>query len=194
MDGQSRGAARVGRGVARGVATLLSVAVLVASGYGWSVADRFGDGLATSDAVAAPSGPRAPEAPFTALLVGLDSRTDTSGRPLPPDVLTQLHAGDDDGQLNTDTIILLHVPRGPEPRAVAVSLPRDSFVEIAGDRGTHKINTAYRRGLAEVEKATANRALMPAERDRLAREAGRRVLVATVENLTGIAVDHFAEV
>ena len=48
--------------------------------------------------------------PFTALLVGLDARTDAAGNPLPPQLLDALHAGADEGQLHTDTMILLRVP------------------------------------------------------------------------------------
>ena len=99
--------------------------------------------------------PRIPDAaptpegePFTALLVGLDARTDATGNPLPPALLDAMHAGPDEGQLHTDTIILLRVPAGPARAAIAISIPRDSFVPIAGGRGTHKINSAYRRGRA----------------------------------------------
>ncbi|MGD9529159.1 LCP family protein [Pseudonocardia sp.] len=183
------------RMAARTAGALLSVIVLAVSGYAWNLSRHVDDGMATSEAVTpAPDGPTASDAAFTVLLVGLDSRTDASGRPLPPEVLDQLHAGPDEGQLHTDTIILLHVPAGPDPHAVAISFPRDSFVEIAGDRGRHKINSAYRRGMAESEKALVGRALLPAERDRRAREAGRRALVDTLHDLTGVRVDHFAEV
>lgn len=194
MDGRTRNVARVAGGVGRAVLALLSAAVLIATGFAYSLTGRVGQDVATSEAVAAPATPLAPQAAFTALLVGLDSRTDTWGRPLPPDVLAQLRAGVDEGQLHTDTIILLHVPAGPEPRAVAVSLPRDSFVEIAGNRGRHKINSAYRRGLQDAEEALARQTLTSTERERRVREAGRRTLVATVEDLTGVRVDHFAEV
>src|SRR5688500_2164286 len=123
---------------------LLSVAVLATTGYGWSVLREVSDTLVTSEAL----GERAPaglDEEFTALLVGIDSRTDAAGNPLPPEVLEQLRAGVDEGQFNTDTLILLHVPAGAEGSASAVSIPRDSFVEIAGDLGRHKINAAYRR-------------------------------------------------
>lgn len=191
MDGESTSAARV---AVRGAVALSAVVVLGVAGCVWSVTDEFDDRIATSDAVSAAVVPRRAEGPFTALLVGLDSRTDNSGEPLPPDVLAQLHAGADEGQLNTDTIILLHVPRGPRPQAVAISFPRDAYVEIAGDRGTHKINTAYGRGVADAEEALAGRVLLPAERERRTRDAGRRALVATMQELAGVGVDRFAEV
>lgn len=177
----------------RTAAALLSVAVLVTTGYSWSVYREVSDGLVTSGAL----GDRAPaglDEEFTALLVGIDSRTDAAGNPLPPEVLDQLRAGEDEGQFNTDTIILLHVPAGAEGSASAVSIPRDSFVEIAGDLGQHKINSAYRRGMGAAEAELVARGLTGAALERASREAGRETLVDTVEELTGTRVDHFAEV
>ena len=60
--------------------------------------------------------------------------------------------------------------------------------------GTHKINSAYRRG------ADAARARLAAEGaggtalQRQVDQAGRRSLITTVEQLTGASVDHYAEV
>lgn len=170
--------------VVQGVAALTSVAVLVATGYGYAVVRQVSDDLVTSDALGEPpEEPPGLEEAFTALLVGIDSRTDAAGNPLPPEVLAELRAGEDEGQFNTDTIILLHVPAGPDPSASAVSIPRDSFVRIAGTDRLHKINSAYRRGMETVEGT-----------ERVRREAGRQTLVRTVEQLTGVQVDHFAEV
>lgn len=170
--------------VVQGVVALTSVAVLVATGYGYTVVRQVTDDLVTSDALGEPpEEPPGLEEAFTALLVGIDSRTDAAGNPLPPEVLAELRAGEDEGQFNTDTIILLHVPAGPDPSASAVSIPRDSFVRIAGTDRLHKINSAYRRGMETVEGT-----------ERVRREAGRQTLVRTVEQLTGVQVDHFAEV
>lgn len=66
----------------------------------------------------------------------------------------------------TDTIMLLHVPEsGP---TALVSLPRDTYTEIPG-KGPAKLNAAYAWG-------------------------GPELLVASVEGLTGITVDHYVEV
>ena len=66
----------------------------------------------------------------------------------------------------TDTIILLHRPESGKP--TLVSLPRDSYVPIPG-QGRNKLNAAYAFG-------------------------GPPLLVRTVEQVTGLRVDHYAEV
>jgi LCP family protein required for cell wall assembly len=182
------------RAVVRSVTALTSAAVLAGAGQLWTLQQQFDADVVTSRA-AIPS-PRATPAgtEFTALLVGLDARTDANGDPLPPALLDALHAGPDEGQLHTDTIILLRVPAAAGEPAVAISIPRDSFVPIAGDRGTHKINSAYGRGVRDAENELRDQGATGADLDRRAREAGRRTLVATVEELTGASVDHYAEI
>jgi LCP family protein required for cell wall assembly len=65
----------------------------------------------------------------------------------------------------TDTIMLLHTGSGPN---VLVSIPRDAEVEIPGN-GTTKINAAYAFG-------------------------GAKLLVETIEKLTGVRVDQYVEI
>ena len=62
--------------------------------------------------------------------------------------------------LNSDTIILLHVPEGGAA-AVAFSIPRDSYVDIPGYR-RDKINAAY----PAVKALTAERLVGEGVRDR----------------------------
>jgi LCP family protein required for cell wall assembly len=132
--------------------------------------------------------------PLDILLVGVDSRTDTKGNPLPPEVLEQLHTGGDNPRvLNSDTIILLHVPEDGGA-ATAFSIPRDAYVPIPGYR-TDKINAAY----PAVQALTAERLVGEGVRDRAridaeAAQAGRIALIGAVQQLTGVTVDHFAEV
>jgi LCP family protein required for cell wall assembly len=187
-------ARRTTRAVVRAVIALASAAALVATGFVWSLQQRVDTTIVSSVAAIPSPHPTPPGEPFTALLVGLDARTDAQGNPLPPAVLDALHAGPDEGQLHTDTIILVHVPANPGERAVAISIPRDSFVPIAGGYGTHKINSAYRRGMQDAEESLRAQGIDGAELDQRAREAGRRALVATVEQLTGVQIDHFAEI
>jgi len=76
-----------------------------------------------------------------------------------------LHLGRVGGQ-RTDTIILLHKPDSGAP--TLVSLPRDSYVPIPG-HGRNKLNAAFAFG-------------------------GPQLLVRTVETVTGLRIDHYAEV
>ena len=76
-----------------------------------------------------------------------------------------LHLGRVAGR-RTDTIILLHKPDSGAP--TLVSLPRDSYVPIPG-HGRNKLNAAYAFG-------------------------GAPLLVRTVETVTGLRIDHYAEV
>lgn len=66
----------------------------------------------------------------------------------------------------TDTIMLLYIP--PSGRAALISIPRDSYVAIPGHH-KNKINAAYAFG-------------------------GPALLVATVEQSTGVRIDGFAEI
>ncbi|MFJ9040470.1 LCP family protein [Streptomyces sp. NPDC102406] len=83
---------------------------------------------------------------------------------LSPEQRKELHVGNDGG-LNTDTIMLLHHgATGP----YLISIPRDSYVPIPG-HGRGKINSAYALGGAEL-------------------------LTRTVEQATGLRLDHYAEI
>jgi anionic cell wall polymer biosynthesis LytR-Cps2A-Psr (LCP) family protein len=89
------------------------VLVLAAAGTAWGLYRDVTSGIVTTDVVSGDSADGAQNI----LLVGVDSRTDTHGNPLPDDVLRQLHAGPDTGVLNSDTIIVLPFPS----RATATS-------------------------------------------------------------------------
>jgi len=184
----------IGRVALRTAVATASVATLVAVGLVWNLQHRLEVGRTTSSAAVPDAAPTPVGESFTALLVGLDARTDAAGNPLPQELLDALHAGPDEGQLHTDTIMLLHVPAGDDGAAVAVSIPRDSYVPIAGGRGTHKINSAYQRGKSDAEERLTAQGIAGPELDRRGREAGRATLVATVQDLTGVGVDHFAEI
>jgi LCP family protein required for cell wall assembly len=183
----------VGKLSVRTLIAAASAATLVVTGMVWNLQHRLDVGRVVSNAIpdAAPT-PVGEE--FTALVVGLDARTDANGNPLPQALLDALHAGPDEGQLHTDTIMLVHVPAERDGAAVAISIPRDSFVQIAGGRGKHKINSAYQRGLKDAEDALEKQGISGPELDRRGREGGRSALIATVQDLTGITVDHFAEI
>jgi LCP family protein required for cell wall assembly len=106
----------------------------------------------------------APGRGTTWLLVGSDSR-----QGLTPEQQAELTTGDDIGNGRTDTILVVHVPGfGSNTSTTMVSLPRDSYVDIPG-HGEDKINSAFSIG-------------------------GAPLLAQTVEEATGIRLDHYAEV
>ena len=79
--------ATVARAGLRVLVALASVGALIATGVAWSVQQHVTTTIVTSNALT----PRAPipeGEPFTALLVGLDARTDAAGNPLPPSCWT----------------------------------------------------------------------------------------------------------
>ncbi|MFC5996785.1 LCP family protein [Pseudonocardia hispaniensis] len=168
----------------------LSALTLVVTGYGWSLYRQLDGAMVTSDVL---GGVRGADGATDILLVGLDSRTDARGNPLPADVLDALHAGADTGELNTDTLILVRIPNDPTRTATAVSIPRDSYVDIPG-YGTHKINSAYPRAANTERGRLQAEGVTGADLVRRSSLAGRRALIATVEQLTGASIDHYAEV
>jgi LCP family protein required for cell wall assembly len=184
----------------RTLVALLSAAVVATIGFGWYTFRTAADNVVRDDVIAAPKSddPHTtrdlPRTAQTILLVGLDSRTDKQGNPLPRDVLDALNAGEADGVQNTDTMMVVHIPADPAKKAFALSLPRDSYVDIAGGFGTHKLNSAYVRGKnAEASRLRAE----GADDATVAREsttAGRKNLIATIQDLTGLTIDHYAEV
>lgn len=84
---------------------------------------------------------------------------------LSPEEQKRLGTGATEGQ-RTDTMMLLYVPPGGRP--ALISIPRDSYVPIPG-HGRNKINAAYAFG-------------------------GPQLLTQTVEQNTGLRVDHYAEI
>ena len=174
----------------KAIAAAVSVTVLMASGYGWATFQNLNNGLTTTDVIGKLT---AADGATDILLVGNDSRVDAQGNPLPPEVLAQLRAGDNEGEL-TDTLILLRIPNDGT-RAVGISLPRDTYVDIPGPYGKHKINSAYGRAkTATAEELRSEGEDDPAAVEREAVLEGRKTLVRTIESLTGAGIDHYAEV
>ncbi|MCC8248751.1 LCP family protein [Saccharothrix luteola] len=180
----------------RVLVALLSAAVLAASGYGWSTLQRVQESVNTTDVLTVlsdvPNAPPAADGATDILLVGSDSRTDAQGVPLPDHVLRKLRTEATD-TLNTDTIIVMRVPHDGS-KAHAVSIPRDTYVPIP-DIGEEKINSAY--GLTKfftMERLAASGMSDLTERSKAGDQAGRRALVQVVQELTGVRVDHYAEI
>jgi LCP family protein required for cell wall assembly len=91
------------------------------------------------------------------LITGSDSRAGLSRAQI-----DAMHVGFDQGTLNSDSIMLLHMGSG---RPVLISIPRDSYVDIPG-HGWNKMNAALAYG-------------------------GASLLIQTVENATGLKIGHY---
>jgi LCP family protein required for cell wall assembly len=91
------------------------------------------------------------------LITGSDSRAGLSRAEI-----DAMHVGFNEGTLNSDSIMLLHMGSG---RPVLISIPRDSYVDIPG-HGWNKMNAALAYG-------------------------GASLLIQTVENVTGLKIDHY---
>jgi LCP family protein required for cell wall assembly len=175
--------------VVRVVAAALTLAIVLGTGIAWSNVRSFEDGIFH---MFAPSlGKGGDDGAIDILLVGLDSRTDAHGNPLSAEELETLRAGDDEST-NTDTIILIRIPNNGKS-ATAISIPRDSYVSAPG-LGKTKINGVYGQ-TREAKRASLVNAGDSAQ-DAMARgtEAGRDALIKTVADLTGVTVDHYAEI
>jgi len=173
--------------------------VLVISGFSYFVVKEVGS-IGGSHAIV--SGPSI--GAQNILLMGLESRTDWQGNILPDDVLKALHACNRQeieagcGGNDTNTLILIHIPAGGK-KAVGFSIPRDDWVTFAntlGNQQVGKIDQAYGVSMAAEENTLAGQ--QPGiSQQQLAfkgNEAGRAAAVATVEQLTGVHIDHFAEI
>ena len=100
----------------------------------------------------------------TWLMVGSDSR-----QGLTHEQQEALATGGDTGNGRTDTILVVHMPAlGSGTPTTMVSIPRDSYVPIPG-YGRDKINAAFSIG-------------------------GAPLLAQTVEQATGLRIDHYAEI
>ncbi|MFD2466528.1 LCP family protein [Amycolatopsis silviterrae] len=184
---------RITRRVALG---LVSLVALGATGYAYVTKDRLQDNVPTTDVLTPragePPAPPADDGGTDILLVGSDARTDIQGNPLPLSMLKSLRTEEKAG-INTDTVILLRIPKNGG-KASAVSIPRDSWVDVPG-RGKAKINSAY--GVAKAHAEQEERARGERDQAKLSRDsdaAGRRALVQTVQDLTQARIDHYAEV
>lgn len=171
------------------VCTALAVVVVLGTGLAWSNVRSFEDGIFH---MSSPSlGHGADDGAIDILLVGLDSRTDAHGNPLTAEELASLRAGDEEAT-NTDTIILVRIPNNGKS-ATAISIPRDSYVQAPG-LGKTKINGVYGQTRETKRVSLVQAGAAAAEAAAAGTEAGREALIKTVADLTGVTVDHYAEI
>jgi LCP family protein required for cell wall assembly len=167
----------VRRGLGIGVRTVtavLAVTIIVVSGWAWLTYNDFKSGIRRVDAIggAGKPGSDVDGKDQNLLVVGNDDRDTATDKEL-----AQLGTTRDGGSYNTDTMMLMHLPANGQ-KATAISFPRDSYVAIPG-HGMNKLNSAYPDGINDHNGSKA---------------AGAQLLVQTIENLTGLTIDHFVQV
>jgi len=176
-----RGAPRRLALAGRVLAVVLAVLVLGGSGWGWYLARVADASVGRTDAIPtsgnsdAQGKDHAGEA-MNLLLVGRDSRAG-----LTPDQVEEFNTGDPDGLLNTDSMILAHIPADGSA-ASFVSIPRDLYVSIPG-YGKSKLNSAFGRAYNDATGSDADKDA-----------AGAQLLIQTISGVTGVQIDHYAEV
>jgi LCP family protein required for cell wall assembly len=161
------------------VMTALSAATLTASGVYWWKYRNFKASVKHLDVIGVPDSKPTEDIDGkdqNILIVGNDDRhTMTAAE------IHQLHTGRVGGSLNTDTMMLVHAPADGR-KATLISLPRDTYVNIPGN-GWNKLNSAYSTAYRRVNGS-----------DEIKRAAGAKLLIHTVQNLTGLTIDHFVQV
>ena len=152
-------------------AALGSAGVLLFSGLSYAAVTHYGGQMRHADVFAGITERPADDAGVNVLIVGSDDRSALS-----EDELLALHLGVDDFGRNTDTMLFVHL--STDGSIDVVSLPRDSAVTVPAhidsdgvehDESVAKLNSAYGSG-------------------------GPTLLIETVEDATGVRVDHYAEV
>ena len=137
----------------------LSALVMLVSGGSWALTGYVNSHLGRVNA--GTSGTPS-SGPLNILVAGLDERTGLTRLQQ-----ERLHVGQNTGETNTDTLMVVHVP-GDHRFVRVVSLPRDSWVNIPG-HGMNKINAALGLG-------------------------GPQLMVQTVEQATGLTINDYVEI
>jgi LCP family protein required for cell wall assembly len=147
-------------------AAVVAVAVLAVSAVGWAAVARYSGKINQLELGLAGSSVSDGQ-PVTMLVVASDDRTGLTKKER-----RRLHVGQDDYGQHTDTMMLVHISASGDAVSV-VSLPRDTLVTIPAYHGhpAHqaKLNEAYAVG-------------------------GADLMVKTVQDITGVRIDHYAEV
>lgn len=169
-------ARRAVAGAIRLLAVGLAVIILAGTGYAWTNVRNLTTQVTRIDQLGLGPKSGAPNDGVNGtnqniLLVGLDSRQGAT-----PAELKELSTGQDGGSMATDTMMVLHVPADGS-KATVISLPRDSWVSVKGF-GKGKLNSAYADGYSGGGGT----------------KGGAKLLISTVEDLTGLTIDHYVAV
>lgn len=159
------------RSTRRLAAVIVAAGVLVASGVGYATASEVTSQVKHTEVFGLIPSRVANDGGQNILLVGSDDRTGLSRAER-----RKLHVGQDEYGRHTDSMMIVHV--ADDGSVGVVSIPRDSYVEIPAyttangktiSSTKQKINAAYSIG-------------------------GPTLAVETVENATGVHIDHYAEI
>jgi LCP family protein required for cell wall assembly len=182
----ARGALHSGGLIVKAIAAVLSLFIVVYIGYLWNTVRGLNNvgrlqiaslgGVSTDSQGHTTTRYDIDGKDQNILIVGNDDRSALTLKQV-----RELKVGRDGGSLNTDTMMIVHVPADGS-QATLISLPRDSYVNIPGF-GMNKLNAAYPDGYSNASgDANAKRA------------AGANLLIRVVESLTGLNIDHFVQV
>lgn len=158
------------------VAVITSVAVLATAGAGYVLVNHYEGNIHRINVFGNRSGdPKAaPNHAENFLIVGSDSRGDLkAGQGVQGSGSTYVT-----GQ-RSDTVILAHLYGGKSNKVQLVSFPRDSVVEVPEytDQKTGRVHAPHR--------AKLNSAIF---------DGGAPLLVRTIQDLTGVRIDHYLQV
>jgi LCP family protein required for cell wall assembly len=172
---------------------LASLLVLTLTGYAWANLNN----VQTSNALTSSGVKASLNGDTNILIMGLDTRLDENGNPLPQNIYDSLHAGDQaNGGENANVLMLLHVPVSGQ--ATEISIPRDDYVALPGcPDGTckEKIKQGYGLAFDQERKLLVKQGVSGAALEQQSRDAGRTEEMKTVSQfLGGIPIDHFVEV
>ena len=177
---------------------LIAGTLIVVSGYAHDVVNlthQISDGVAISDSPSVGA--------MNILVMGLESRTNFEGQNLTVHQLHETHSGNEGnvaagktGAQDTDTLILIHI-FASGTKAVGFSIPRDDVVNYPHatlDGLTEgKVDAAYNYAYNESLQQTFGSKMSSNQRYLLANQAGELFEIQTVESVTGVHIDHFAE-
>lgn len=170
--GKRRGAPRTrGQRIRRIILWTLLIAVLAAAGTGYYLYSRLDgniDGIDLDKSLGDNRPEKLPTSGQNILILGSDSRAGANAG---------LHTGKVAGA-RSDTALVMHIPEG-RTRAVAVSIPRDTLV-------------------TRPECVTRNGSTLPSARrvmfNSVYSQAGPACVVKTVEQMSGVRMDHYMEI
>jgi LCP family protein required for cell wall assembly len=152
-------------------AAVIAVVVLLASGVLYTRYLHYDHNLTKAAGVLQPGGSKSADGAENVLLVGSDNRSGD-------DSFAQAPKGEEQviGQ-RSDTVMLAHLAKGHK-KATLVSLPRDAWINIPAYTDSKGVEHP-----AHMDKLNAAFSL-----------GGAALLVDTVQQLTGVHIDHYVEI